>query len=146
MNKCETTEEIMTRMNVRLGLFVRQQENAMMHRRIFFSRSITSDESANMHNAVVAAIGKTSRGLAVKAELFALLYLCQPEALFRKKRLLPSVSAYAGRHLGLCTATISAQKQNLAFLFFNDKKFRAVASRAVEAAQLTAQKNQQRND
>lgn len=107
---------------------------------IFRRRFITIEEGDTMHTAIRAALEKELDGLKSKAELFALLYVCQPEALFRRRRLTRVVRDYAARHLGLRVAAVSAQKKNLAFLYFNDKVFRAIAVRAVEAATQDAEK------
>lgn len=100
---------------------------------VFRPRTLTTEEGDAMHAAVRAELEKENDGLKVKAELFALFYICQPEALFRRRRLTRTVNGYTARLLGLGVAATSAQKQNLAFLYFNDKVFRAIAIRAVEA-------------
>lgn len=116
------------------GIIKRQNKD------IFHCKFITIEEGYAMHAEIRKAIENEPECLKSKAELFALLYVCQPEALFRRRRLTRVVSDYAVRHLGLRVAAVSAQKKNLAFLYFNDKVFRAVAVRAVEAATRNAEK------
>lgn len=135
MNDITSTENpVMGVMNSMLSQVHWDDAMRMQSKRIFYRRDISSDDGYAMHTAIRADLEKENDGMKVKAELFALLYICQPEALFRRRRLTRTVRGYASRHLGLGIATVSAQKQNLAFLYFNDKVFRAVALRAIEAA------------
>lgn len=135
MNDITSTEnQVMGVMNSMLSQVHWDDNMRAQSKRVFYRRDITSGDGFAMHSAIRADIEKENDGLKVKAELFALLFICQPEALFRRRRLTRTVRGYAARHLGLGVATVSAQKQNLAFLYFNDKVFRAIALRAVEAA------------
>jgi len=129
----KTATPVMDVMNAMVSQCFWEDNLKKQNKSVFRRRILTADEGDAMHTAVRAELEKENEGLKVKAELFALFYLCQPEALFRRRRLTRTVSGYTARLLGLGVAATSAQKQNLAFLYFNDKVFRAIAIRAVEA-------------
>ena len=96
-------------------------------------RSLTETQMDNIHTAVEEALKGEAKGTAVRAELFALLYICHPRALFKRMRHRNSVVVYTSMMMGVTPAMVSAYKKNLIFLYFNDKVFRAIAIRAVEA-------------
>lgn len=127
----ENTEMSMRAMR---GLSEWESDLAKLYLKIFKRRNLTAEEADAMHTAIRAELEKENDRLKVKAELFALLFVCQPEALFRRRRLTDNVVDYTKRLMGQCVANTSAQKQNISFLYFNDKTFRAIAMRAVEAA------------
>lgn len=139
-NLAEANERIMSKMESMLGLYARVIETENWERRVFYRRNLPREKADEMHDAVKATLAKEKGGLSVKAELFALLYICQPEALFRKRKLLGDIVDYTGRLMGLNTALLSAHKKNLSFFYFNDKKFRAIATRAIEAATMVIEK------
>lgn len=133
MDNTKNATPVMDVMNAMVSQCFWEDNLKKQNKSVFRRRILTTDEGDAMHTAVRAELEKENDGLKVKAELFALFYICQPEALFRRRRLTRTVSDYTARFLGLGVATTSAQKQNLAFLYFNDKVFRAIAIRAVEA-------------
>lgn len=104
-------------------------------------RSLTETQMDNIHTAVEEALKGEAKGTAVRAELFALLYICHPRALFKRMRHRNSVVVYTSMMMGVTPAMVSAYKKNLIFLYFNDKKFRAVATQAIEAATGAVEKN-----
>lgn len=129
----DSKNDIMFRMDVMKKLHEEERSTARWHLQVFKQRGLMPGEAEKIHEAVTAALAKECRGLAVKAELFALLYIYQPEALFRRRKLTADISDYTARIMGLNVANLSAQKKNLSFFYFKDKKFRAVATLAVEA-------------
>lgn len=133
MDSTKNETPVMDVMNTMVSQCFWEDNLKRQNKSVFRPRTLTTEEGDAMHAAVRAELEKESDGLKVKAELFALFYICQPEALFRRRRLTRTVNGYTARLLGLGVAATSAQKQNLAFLYFNDKVFRAIAIRAVEA-------------
>lgn len=104
-------------------------------------RSLTKAQMDDIHKAVEEALQDDAKGMAVRAELFALLYICYPRALFKRIRHRNSVVVYTSTIMGITTAMVSAYKKNIVFLYFNDKKFRAVVTRAIRAATNAVEKN-----
>ena len=104
-------------------------------------RSLTKEQMDDIHKAVEEALRDDAKGMAVRAELFALLYICHPRALFKRIRHRNSVVVYTSTIMGITTAMVSAYKKNIVFLYFNDKKFRAVVTRAIRAATNAVEKN-----
>lgn len=133
MDSTKNETPVMDVMNTMVSQCFWEDNLKRQNKSVFRPRTLTTEEGDAMHAAVRAELEKENDGLKVKAELFALFYICQPEALFRRRRLARTVNGYTARLLGLGVAATSAQKQNLAFLYFNDKVFRAIAIRAVEA-------------
>jgi len=130
----KTATHLMDVMNAMVSQCFWEDNLKHQNKSVFRRRIIGDDDGDAMHGAIHTELERENDGLKVKAELFALLYICQPEALFRRRRLTRTVKYYTVRLMGLGVATTSAQKQNLAFLYFNDKVFRAIAIRAVNAA------------
>lgn len=104
-------------------------------------RSLTKTQMDDIHKAVEQVLKDEAKGTAVRAELFALLYICHPRALFKRIRYTNSVVIYTSEMMGVTSAMVSAYKKNLVFLYFNDKRFRAVVTRAIDAAINAADKN-----
>jgi len=136
MKKQETSIDIMLHIyaaEVHHACAVRAQLEEV-HDKMFHRLELSDEDADAMHAAMAAVLEKHNKSVAVRAELFALLYLCQPEALFKRMRLSQSVIRYASRLLTLDTANTSAYKKDLSFIYFNDKKFRAAARLSIEAA------------
>lgn len=122
------------------NLYAREMELSEVHNRVFRKRSLTISEMKYMHESVQSVVEKENRRIAVRAELFALLYICHPEALFKKTKYSRKVKYYMLKMLGLETQNISSFKKDIIFLYFNDKKFRGVVTRTIEVATRAVQK------
>ncbi len=105
------------------------------HNRIFHQRrDLAFEEMMMLRNICSSQLKKESRILAVRVELFAMLYLCEPQSLFYKtNRHSQTVRDYAGHVMGIRGWRLSKYKQNLAFLYFRDRVFRSAVNNVLKA-------------
>ena len=117
-----------------LRLYVIEEQLRSLKQAVFAEQEMTDGEMERMHAACRRALEGKDRGFATRAELFALFYYCQPENLFRavSKNSL-TVKSYTARYLKWDTRLLSYYRGALAFLYFNDKNFHAIATETVEA-------------
>ena len=117
-----------------LRLYVMEEQLWRLRRTVFAEQDVTDSEMEAIHEACAEVLEGEERGLATRAELFALFYYCQPQNLFRPvSKNSASVKAYAARYFGMDKRLLSYYRGNLAFLYFNDVEFQSVAKAAVEA-------------
>ena len=128
-------ENDLKNINTMLHLYSMEVGIKSLHRMVFHRRHLSDEEMQQLHEACLAATEtERTKGLAVRAEMIAMLYVCQPEALFRKMPLETTVVTYYSKVMHMKMANFSAYKTSLVFLYFNDKIFRAVAKKTIEAA------------
>lgn len=117
-----------------LRLYVIEEQLRSLKQAVFAEQEMTDGEMERMHAACRRALEGKDRGFATRAELFALFYYCQPENLFRAvSKNSPTVKTYARRYFKCDTRLLSYYRGALAFLYFNNKHFHALASDTVEA-------------
>jgi hypothetical protein len=117
-----------------LRLYVIEEQLKRLKRAVLAEQKMTDSEMLAMHNACSRVLEGKEKGLATRAELFALFYFCQPKNLFRAvSKNSPTVKTYARRYFKWDTRLLSYYRGTLAFLYFNDKEFHAVAKETVDA-------------
>jgi hypothetical protein len=118
-----------------LHLYVIHEQLKGLERNVFAQCALTDGEMEKMHNACAAVLDGVEKGLATRAELYTAFYLIQPHNLFRSvSKNNSDIRRYAHRYLRMDTRLLSYYRGNLAFLYFNDPKFRVAAALASDAA------------
>ena len=121
--------------NKMLRLYVIREQLNDLECVILAPRTLTDSEMEKVHNACREALEGVDKGLATRAELYTLYYLCQPRNLFRRvTKNDRTVKRYARCFLRMDTRLLSYYRSPLAFLYFNDPSFRKVAAKAAAAA------------
>ena len=117
-----------------LRLYVIEEQLRSLKQTVFSEQEMDKEQMARMHEACRRVLEEKDKRLAARAELFALFYFCQPENLFRAvSKNSPTVKSYTARYLKWDTRLLSYYRGALAFLYFNDKNFHAIATETVEA-------------
>ena len=105
-----------------------------MHERVFKGRDLSVEDILLLHRVCTSQLRKEKRSMAIRVELFVLLYLCEPQSLFYStKQYSQTVRDYAGHVIGIQDWRFSKYKQNLVFLYFNDKVFRGAVNGIIAA-------------
>ena len=118
-----------------LRLYVIHEQLKDVERRVFANRGLSDAEMEKVHDACRSVLEGVEKGLATRAELYTIFYLCQPHNLFRSvTKNHRSVKRYANRYLRMDTRLLSYYRGTLAFLYFNDSVFKEVAGKASDAA------------
>ena len=104
------------------------------HRRCMFQgKEITPDYADIMHRICVEVTADKNMHIARRTELFVAFLVFQPIALFEKKvRYNDAVKNYAKRSMGLSDRQINHYKENLLFLYYNDKRMHACVRDALQ--------------
>ncbi len=111
-----------------------EQSVKAMHGLVFRGGEVGEEDLQRLHGVCWARLGAAAKGVAIRVELFALLYLCEPYALFcTYSQYSPAVKDYAGRVIGISGCRLSRYKRNLVFLYFNDNVFRAAVDDVLSA-------------
>lgn len=71
-------------------------------------------------------------GLGIRSEIFVMLYILNPRALYYKTPYGEDVIYYIKNILNITVANLSRYKSNLTFLYFNDKEFKKRVDEIIE--------------
>lgn len=101
---------------------------------VFKVVQMDDERLAEARRRITESVAGEDKFFRIRAEIFAILYVCQPEALFAKVRFTDSVVRYIRTQMPrMSMANFSKIKTSIAFLYFNDRHFKEVADRAVAA-------------
>lgn len=117
-----------------LRLHVIGEQLKRLERTVFEPQEMTDSEMETFRDACQEVLDGEDKGLATRAELFALYYYCQPGNIFRTvSKNSTTVKTYASRYLGMDKRLLSYYRGTIAFLYFNDIEFQSVANVTVDA-------------
>ena len=116
------------------NFYVIETNVRILHGQMFRCSALTSREMESVHDACKSALGDDcDRRTAIRAEIFAMLYFCQPEAIFRQVGVNRTVAMYVTKIMGLSRPNYSRYKRSLLFLYYHDKQFQTMADKAIDA-------------
>ena len=117
-----------------------EQEEALAerHSKAFRCRQLSAEEIVKLHCTCNSLLEGSKKSVSVRAELFVLCYLVQPELLFNKAKVSPIVIDYAANLMNIRSYNLSKYKSNLIFLYFNDHEFRGVVNDIIAIVKPTA--------
>lgn len=105
-----------------------------LHDKMFPCRHLMQREMEEMHAACQEALSDTrDRRAAFRAEIMAMLYFCQPEAIFRQVGVNRTVAMYVTKVMGISRPNYSRYKRSLLFLYYHDRRFQSMANKAIGA-------------